>query len=124
MSYFNKLKGYKMKITKEKLIEILKENLYISEIIDDFLDITFDEPREIDTDVYSITMFIELPDLYESNIVFEVDTKNYDEKFADIDEYEIEDMGIVINMFDNCGDGIELNLENIWKYLFFNKEKT
>lgn len=120
-----------MKITNERLIEILKDNWYISDILEyHALNVTFNTPVEDKSasDRYIVTMNVKIEDgyedIYQSSIDFYVDASRYDEKFTDVDTYEVEDFGVDIGIWDITGDGdLDFSLENIWMILFFNKEK-
>ena len=111
-----------MKITNEKLIEILKENWYISDVLQyPALEVTFNVIEEQDEDIFVVQMLVTNGDNI-SDIHFKVNTKGYDEKFSDVDEYEVDDMGVGIEIYEPEHD-FEFDLETIWKLLFFNKER-
>ena len=111
-----------MKVINSELIEILKENFYLMDIIDDE-DFEFVEPVNIGDDKYLISLVLSCPDEYQTHITFELDAKDYDTKFYDVDEYEVDDMGVVISISRPNGELISLSTENIWRELFYNKEK-
>jgi hypothetical protein len=113
-----------MKITHERLIEILKCNCYISDILHyPSLDVKFSVIEEIDEDVFDIGMLVSLNDgEYISDINFRVNTKNYDEALNDIEKYEVDDMELQIEIYLPDTD-FDFSLETIWKILFFNKER-
>ena len=114
-----------MKITNGKLIEILKENFYILNIISMHEDEEFQfvEPTNLGEDRYSVSLILACTDEYQSRVTFELDATDYDEKFSDIEEYEVEDMGVIISILQPFGEVETLNAENLWRELFYNKEK-
>lgn len=112
-----------MKITHKRLIEILKGNWYISDILQyPSLEVTFSVEDEIDEDVYIVTMHIKDDYGYLSDLNFKVNAKHYDEALNDIEKYEVEDMGLQIEIYEPDHD-FNFDLETMWKLLFFNKEK-
>lgn len=113
-----------MKITNNRLIEILKCNWYISDILQyPSLDVRFSTPEETDENVFIVQMLV-ISDNYDyiSDIHFKVDAKHYDEALDDIEKYEVDDMGLQIEIYEPDHE-FNLDLETIWKLLFFNKEK-
>lgn len=117
-----------MEITQDKVAEIIKNNFYISELYDyfgednitlDFLDgglqIMYKNTHNVDVCVKNADS--------QSIVPLQIDTTNYDEKFSDVEQYEVEDMGVKIVIFPYNGEiAEELNETNIWKYLYFHKE--
>jgi len=87
------------------------------------LDFDFVEVQNISETEKFIPVLVNCPGKYQSSLGLLIDLYNYDKKFSDIDNYEVEDMGIQIVIFTIHGDEIELSEENIWRELFYNKEK-
>lgn len=111
-----------MKITNERLIEILKDNWYISDVLQyPALEVTFGVIEEHDEDIFIVQMIVTDGD-YISDMHFEVNAKGYDEALDDVEKYEVEDMGLQIEIYEPDHD-FNFDLETIWKLLFFNKEK-
>ena len=112
-----------MKLTKERAIEILKNNFYISDLESYFPgEITsFDFVEEGDTTMdFDFTI---KSTTYDAVLPLQIDFRGYDEKFSDVNKYEVEDMGAEITIVDVDSDTLaELNRENIWCFLFFAKE--
>lgn len=112
-----------MEIVKEKIVDVLKNNTHISELFEyPHLDITFGEPEESDENIFHIVMFVRL-DEYQSNIEFVVNMTEYDEKFEDVDMYEVDDMGATILIYNQDADNFEIDIIELWKMLYFFKEK-
>jgi hypothetical protein len=114
----------KMQPTKEQVIEIIKDNFWISDMLDffsrdevniEFLNKSGDTKWDFDISIKTPT--------YETILPLEIDYKNYDEKFIDVNKYEVDDMGLEINIVERGAEVIEdLTEASIWKYLFFEKE--
>ena len=108
-----------MEISSEKLVEILEDNFEIL-MLKDEMAVQF----EVMSMSYDNKCEVELvssngPDCM-SNLSLYVDASTYDEKFEDVNKYEVEDMGIIIEIQDD--EKLEdFNSINIWKNLFFNK---
>jgi len=113
-----------MKLTKERTVEILKDNFEISMLYDCFPEesIWFDFLSEPKDGIECIDVNIVIDTTWESIVPLEVDIMNYDEKFSDINKYEVIDMGLNIRILNTDGNTEELTGENIWKALFYNKE--
>jgi len=112
-----------MKLTKERAIEILKNNFYLSDFENYFPgEITsFNFVEEGDTTM-DFDFIIKSP-TYDAVLPLQIDFCRYDEKFSDVNKYEVEDMGAKITIVDVDSDTLaELSRENIWCFLFFSKE--
>ena len=112
-----------MKLTKEKAIKILKDNFYLSDLESYFPDETtsFDLVERGDTTMdFDFTVKSQI---YDAVLPLQIDFSRYNEKFADVNKYEVDDMGTDITIVDVDSDTLtELNRENIWCFLFFSKE--
>lgn len=110
-----------MKITNERLIEILRDNFIILMLNDNFSRIDFEIISEFDSGMYNVDAlaYDKVGDMT-TNFNLEVDTILYDEKFADVNKYEVEDMGILIQLQVDTNYE-ELNEINLWKALYYNK---
>ena len=108
-----------MKITNNRLIEILKENWYISDVLQyPSLEVKFNVTDEIDEDIFIVQMIVKSDsEEYISDMNFEVNAKHYDEALDEID-----DMGLDIQIYEPEHE-FNFDLETIWKLLFFNKER-
>ena len=109
-----------MKLENEKIIDILKDNFEFLGL-QDFFDLQFEIINRYgsDKDCCDVELFVK-NGVDTSNLSLEVDISNYDEKFADANKYEVEDMGITIEIRNN-EELDELNESNMWRNLFFNK---
>jgi hypothetical protein len=110
-----------MKLENENIIDILKENFEFLGL-QDFFGLQFEiiERYGSDKNCCDVKLSVDNGCGDKSNLFLEVDTSNYDEKFADVNKYEVEDMGISIEIRNN-EELEELNESNIWRELFFNK---
>lgn len=108
-----------MEITSEKLIEILKENFEIITLEDD-INVQFEVMSASYDNNFDVELLASNGPHCMSNLSLYVDASNYDEKFADVDKYEVPDMGIIIEI-QNGEELEDFNEINIWKNLFFNK---
>jgi hypothetical protein len=109
-----------MKLENENIIDILKENFEFLGL-QDFFDLRFEiiERYGSDKNCCDVELLVNTGS-HTSHLSLEVDTSNYDEKFADVNQYEVEDMGISIEIRNN-EELEELNETNMWRNLFFNK---
>lgn len=109
-----------MQPTFEQIVDILKQNYYISQLYDYFFeDISYDYISE-ESGYINIDINIQSND-FETKLPLTIDVDFYDEKFSDVDKYEVDDMGIKIAIWTGS-EPDELNTENIWRHLFFEKE--
>lgn len=113
-----------MENTKKTIVDILINNFCISEVFDyPHLSIEFGEPNETDENIFRISMFVKTDDDYQSDIEFVVNMTEYDEKFEDVDMYEVDDMGAIILIYNQDADNFEVDSITLWKMLFFYKRK-
>jgi hypothetical protein len=116
-----------MKLTIPEIEKVLKENWEISEISTNFQSDTiwfdFLTNPENGPDYVDVNMVIEGPS-WETILPLSINIENYDEKFSDVNKYEIDNMGVKIDIIVvNPGEEMfeDLTQENIWKVLFNNK---
>ena len=108
-----------MEITSEKLIEILEDNFEVL-MLKDEMNVQF-EVMSMSYDNECEVELLASDGLHcMSNLSLIVDASNYDEKFTDVDKYEVQDMGITIGI-QNDTMLEDFDVINIWKNLFFNK---
>ena len=108
-----------MEITNEKLIEILEENFEIL-MLKDYINVQLEVMSDPTDNIYWVELLASNGEHCMSNLSLSVDASTYDEKFEDVNKYEVEDMGIIIEIQDD--EKLEdFNSINIWKNLFFNK---
>lgn len=109
-----------MRLKNEEIVDILKENFEFFEL-QDFFNLQFEiiERYGSDKDCCDVKLSVK-GGSHTSNLFLEVDISNYDEKFSDVNKYEVEDMGITIEI-RNHEVLEELNEVNIWKSLYYNK---
>ncbi len=110
-----------MKITDERLIEILNNNNNIITLSDDSgkIDISVISPEPKDN-IYNIEVLVQDINFEESYLLLEVDTTNYNEKFVDVHKSLPDDMGILIKL--QVGEDLEeFNETNMWRSLYYNK---
>lgn len=113
-----------MNIKKSKLVSILKNNIIILQLYNHFKkdEVFFDLVKQGDLEY---TGAISVNDGYrESNLLLNIDVSRYNEKFSDINKYEVEDMGIIIKIHqfeENEEESfLDLTYENMWEILFLN----
>ena len=115
-----------MILTKERAIEILKNNFYLSDLLENYFQSEIISLEFVEASGENFTMdfdFIIKSPTYDAVLPLQIDFGRYDEKFKDVNKYEVEDMGLKINIVDIESDTLtELNRENIWCFLFFSKE--
>lgn len=113
-----------MEPTKEQVIKIIKENFWISDILDYFSNDDVSIEFVCDSGDYKWDFDVSIKtNSFETILPLEVDWEEYDEKFSDVNKYEVDDMGLKINIVERNADVIEdLTEENIWRHLFFEKE--
>lgn len=113
-----------MNIKKSKLVSILKNNIIILQLYNHFKkdEVFFDLVKQGELEY---TGAISVNDGYrESNLLLNIDVSRYNEKFSDINKYEVEDMGIIIKIHqfedDEEESFLDLTYENMWEILFLN----
>jgi hypothetical protein len=116
-----------MELTIETIEAILRENWECSTALDAFPTDTvwFDFLMKPEDGVKQIDVNIVIEGQgWETILPLTIDITSYDEKFSDVNKFELGDMGLKIDIIAvNPGEEIseELTQENIWKVLFYNK---